>query len=165
MNKITTEEAMQILKERVRIDREIRETTVEGGQGSKDYDEFCERECVAIETAINEIERQNTNNEIVFRQIIELKPQRVCCKKMIVKIAKTASEQYILEDFQSYGGCKGNLLAIGKLIQGLPLVTIIEVLLGNQCGDKGTSCADQLAIGLQAFLNTKQGGVNNESKE
>lgn len=165
MNKITTDEAIEILKERVEIDRKIRETDVEGSQGSKDYNDFCERECVAMETVIEEVEKIKQEREIVFRQIIELKPQKVCCKRMIVKIAKTASDEYIVEDFQTYGGCKGNLLAIGKLIKNKTLIEIIELLLGNQCGDKGTSCTDQLAIGLQAFLNAKQGGINNENEE
>ena len=165
MNKITTDEAIEILKERVAIDRRIRETDVEGSQGSKDYDDFCERECVAMETVIEQIEKTKQNYEIVFRQVVELKPQKVCCKRMIVKIAKTSLDEYILEDFQTYGGCKGNLLAIGKLIKNRPLSEIINVLSGNQCGDRGTSCADQLALGLQAFLNTKQGGINNENEE
>ena len=113
----------------------------------------------------DKLEKIKQEREIVFRQIIELKPQKVCCKRMIVKIAKTASDEYIVEDFQTYGGCKGNLLAIGKLIKNKTLIEIIELLLGNQCGDKGTSCTDQLAIGLQAFLNAKQGGINNENEE
>ena len=165
MNKITLDEAIEILKERIQIDRQIRKKEVEGSQGSKDYDDFCETECIAMETVIKAAEQTQKSDEIIFRQIVELKPQKVCCRRMIVKIAKTASDEYILEDFQAYGGCKGNLSAINKLIQNKPLTEIINLLLGNKCGDKGTSCTDQLAIGLQAFLNSKQGGKQNEIEE
>ena len=42
-------------------------------------------------------------------------------------------------------GCNGNLKAIGKLVNGMTVEQIEGYLLGNQCGMKGTSCADQLA--------------------
>ncbi len=47
------------------------------------------------------------------------------------------------------GGCNGNLKAIGKLVDGMPADKIIELLKGNTCGLKGTSCADQLALALE----------------
>ena len=43
------------------------------------------------------------------------------------------------------GGCNGNLKAISKLVDGMTPQKISEILLGNLCGTKGTSCADQLA--------------------
>ncbi|MBQ7158800.1 MAG: TIGR03905 family TSCPD domain-containing protein [Treponema sp.] len=43
------------------------------------------------------------------------------------------------------GGCNGNLKAIGKLCEGMTAQEISDKLLGNQCGSRGTSCADQLA--------------------
>lgn len=43
------------------------------------------------------------------------------------------------------GGCNGNLKAIAKLCEGMAAEKISEILLGNLCGSKGTSCADQLA--------------------
>lgn len=43
------------------------------------------------------------------------------------------------------GGCNGNLKAIAKLVEGLTVEQIEEKLLGNTCGFKNTSCADQLA--------------------
>ncbi len=43
------------------------------------------------------------------------------------------------------GGCNGNLKAIAKLCEGKPASYINEVLKGNLCGRKPTSCADQLA--------------------
>ncbi len=43
------------------------------------------------------------------------------------------------------GGCPGNLNAVSKLLEGQSVSYIEEKLLGNQCGMRGTSCADQLA--------------------
>lgn len=43
------------------------------------------------------------------------------------------------------GGCNGNLKAIAKLCEGMKAEEINEKLLGNLCGKKPTSCADQLA--------------------
>lgn len=43
------------------------------------------------------------------------------------------------------GGCNGNLKAIAKLVEGMAVEEIEEKLLGNTCGFKNTSCADQLA--------------------
>ena len=43
------------------------------------------------------------------------------------------------------GGCNGNLKAVAKLCEGMTAKEISEKLLGNTCGTRGTSCADQLA--------------------
>ncbi|MBR4377953.1 MAG: TIGR03905 family TSCPD domain-containing protein [Bacilli bacterium] len=52
-----------------------------------------------------------------------------------------------------YGGCNGNLKAISKLVNGWTVEKIEQYLLGNLCGMKGTSCADQLAKGVRAAYN------------
>ena len=43
------------------------------------------------------------------------------------------------------GGCNGNLKAISKLVDGWSVDKIEQALLGNTCGGRSTSCADQLA--------------------
>ena len=50
------------------------------------------------------------------------------------------------------GGCNGNLKAIGKLVEGMDAKSVIDILKGNRCGFKSTSCADQLAIALEEAL-------------
>ena len=50
-----------------------------------------------------------------------------------------------ISNIQFYGGCNGNLKAISKLVDGWTVEQIEEKLLGNTCGRKPTSCADQLA--------------------
>lgn len=50
-----------------------------------------------------------------------------------------------ISNIQFYGGCNGNLKAISKLVDGWTVEQIEDKLLGNTCGRKPTSCADQLA--------------------
>ena len=49
-------------------------------------------------------------------------------------------------------GCNGNLKAIGKLVEGMDANKVVEILLGNTCGVRNTSCADQLAKALKENL-------------
>ena len=51
------------------------------------------------------------------------------------------------------GGCNGNLKAIAKLIDGWTVQQIEDKLLGNTCGHKPTSCADQLAKAVRLALD------------
>lgn len=54
-------------------------------------------------------------------------------------------ENGVVTDVSFLGGCNGNLKAIAKLVDGMTVEQIEEKLLGNTCGFKNTSCADQLA--------------------
>ena len=47
------------------------------------------------------------------------------------------------------GGCNGNLKAISKLVDGMTVEQIEEKLKGNTCGNRLTSCADQLACAVR----------------
>lgn len=51
------------------------------------------------------------------------------------------------------GGCNGNLKAISKLVDGMTVDEIEGKLLGNTCGLKPTSCADQLARAVRKAYN------------
>ena len=57
-----------------------------------------------------------------------------------------------IHDVKFFGGCPGNLTAISKLVEGADVQQTIDLLKGNDCGGKGTSCADQLAIALELAL-------------
>ncbi|MBQ9002541.1 MAG: TSCPD domain-containing protein, partial [Eggerthellaceae bacterium] len=45
--------------------------------------------------------------------------------------------------------CNGNLKAIAKLVEGQPADKVADLLEGNTCGARPTSCADQLAKALR----------------
>lgn len=51
----------------------------------------------------------------------------------------------VISNVEFIGGCNGNLKAISKLVDGYTVEQIESKLLGNTCGFKPTSCADQLA--------------------
>ena len=55
----------------------------------------------------------------------------------------------VITNIVFYGGCNGNLKAISKLVDGWTVEKIEQYLLGNLCGMRGTSCADQLAKGVR----------------
>ncbi len=71
----------------------------------------------------------------------------VCSKQITFDI-----EDGKVKNVVFYGGCNGNLKAIGKLVEGKSAEEINEILAGNTCGFKGTSCADQLAKAVMEAL-------------
>lgn len=62
----------------------------------------------------------------------------------------------IITNIKFLGGCPGNLNAISKLLDGKTVQYIEEKLLGNLCGNRGTSCADQLAIAVRKAYEETQ---------
>ena len=75
-------------------------------------------------------------------------PQRVCSKQITFDL----DEQNKLHNVKFLGGCPGNLLAIGKLVEGQDAEKIASILKGNDCGGRGTSCGDQLSIAIETAL-------------
>ena len=59
-------------------------------------------------------------------------------------------EDNIVRNIRFDGGCNGNLKAIARLVDGWTVDEIEAKLLGNRCGLKATSCADQLARAVRA---------------
>jgi len=78
---------------------------------------------------------------------INYKPKGVCSKLMEIEV-----EDGIVRDLKITGGCQGNLTAITKLVEGMPVEAVIARLEGISCGFKKTSCPDQLAAALKAAL-------------
>ncbi len=73
--------------------------------------------------------------------------KNVCAKTIEFEI-----EDGKLKSLSFDGGCPGNLIAISKLGKGMKTEEIIEKLSGIKCGNKDTSCADQLAKALKETL-------------
>ncbi|MBP5251572.1 MAG: TIGR03905 family TSCPD domain-containing protein [Treponema sp.] len=59
-------------------------------------------------------------------------------------------EENCIHNISFEGGCNGNLKAVSKLCEGMKAEEIVSKLLGNMCGTRGTSCADQLAKAVQS---------------
>lgn len=64
----------------------------------------------------------------------------------------------IITNIKFTGGCNGNLKAISKLVDGWTVEQIEEKLLGNTCGFRQTSCADQLAKAVRQAYDEELAG-------
>ena len=78
-------------------------------------------------------------------------PRGVCAKKIHFEL-----EDGLLRRLSVQGGCPGNLLGLARLAEGRPARELIGLLTGLTCGDKETSCPDQLARALERTLARAQ---------
>lgn len=75
-------------------------------------------------------------------------PKGVCSKQIDYDI----DDDGTIHDLKFSGGCNGNLKAIGRLLEGSDARKAADILRGNDCGSRGTSCADQLSRSIdEAF--------------
>lgn len=86
---------------------------------------------------------ENNNNT----NIINYATKSVCSKNI-----KFELENGIVKNVYFQGGCDGNLKGISSLVEGLPATSVIEKLKGLKCGQRPTSCPDQLATALENAL-------------
>lgn len=97
-------------------------------------------------------------NELYVEQILldgsiqyKFTPINVCSKLMYL----TVSKDNVLVEVEIIGGCDGNRKAVARLVQGLTLQQVIDKVRGITCGNKSTSCADQLAVACELIMNVK----------
>lgn len=58
-------------------------------------------------------------------------------------------EDGVVKNVQFYGGCSGNTQGVAALVKGMKVDDAISRLKGIDCGGRGTSCPDQLALALE----------------
>ncbi len=73
----------------------------------------------------------------------------VCSDSILVNV-----ENGKIAEVQFNGGCPGSLTAVSKLVVGMTPQQAIDILGGTRCGGKSTSCPDQLARALKAYLKS-----------
>lgn len=78
-------------------------------------------------------------------------PQGTCSRLIEIRI-----ENGTIADVRFTGGCNGNLQGIAALVKGQTPSAVIERLRGIRCGNKHTSCPDQLATALASATSDKQ---------
>ena len=78
-------------------------------------------------------------------------PNGVCARRISFDL-----ENGVVSNVEFQGGCNGNLKAIARLVEGKNAEEIGEILAGNTCGMKSTSCADQLAKALKAAVASEK---------
>ena len=73
-------------------------------------------------------------------------PKGVCSIKMVFNI-----DGDIIKKLKIIGGCPGNTVGVSKLVEGKSIDEVINLLKGIPCGNKGTSCPDQISIALKEY--------------
>lgn len=71
------------------------------------------------------------------------------------EVSFAIDEKNRIHNVSFLGGCPGNLVAISKLVEGADASHVATLLKNNDCGGKGTSCADQLSRAITAALAQK----------
>ena len=79
-------------------------------------------------------------------ETIEYRPIGVCSSKIFIDI-----ENDIIKDVRVIGGCPGNSLGIRHLVKDRNIDEIITKLEGIRCGNKSTSCPDQIVKALKEY--------------
>lgn len=77
-------------------------------------------------------------------------PRDICPEEIIVILHGDT-----VEDVEFIGGCDGNLKALSRLVKGMKVEPLAQLLGGLTCEDRGTSCGDQLAKALRAATENK----------
>ena len=57
----------------------------------------------------------------------------------------------IVTSCEFIGGCMGNTQGVARLVVGRSVDDVIKTLEGINCGNRGTSCPDQLAKALKEY--------------
>ncbi|MCD8032227.1 MAG: TIGR03905 family TSCPD domain-containing protein [Bacteroides sp.] len=73
------------------------------------------------------------------------KPQGTCSQVIEVSV----DDNHIIEKVVFWGGCNGNLQGISRLVTGLSPQEVLARLEGVRCGNRSTSCPDQLCKALR----------------
>lgn len=77
-------------------------------------------------------------------------PRGVCSREMEIEM-----DGDIIKDVKIVGGCAGNTVGVSRLVEGMHIDEAIKRMKGIPCGNKGTSCPDQLAIALEQIKNKR----------
>lgn len=78
---------------------------------------------------------------------VNYKTQGTCSREINITV-----EDGIVMDVEFIGGCNGNLKGISRLVKGMKVEDVIAKVEGTTCGNKSTSCPDQLAQALKQTL-------------
>ena len=62
----------------------------------------------------------------------------------------------IVTSCEFIGGCMGNTQGVARLVVGRSVDDVIKTLEVINCGNRGTSCPDQLAQALKAYKASHQ---------
>lgn len=85
-------------------------------------------------------------------RIVEYQPEGVCSILIHIEV----DSNNVIQNSYFVGGCSGNTKGVCLLLKGMTVDEAISRLSGVKCGNKPTSCPDQLAKALVLFKETKK---------
>jgi uncharacterized protein (TIGR03905 family) len=85
-------------------------------------------------------------------EVFKFTPRGVCSREIEIGIADDGET---IESVHFHGGCSGNTSGLASLCSGMKICDVIKKLDGITCGQKKTSCPNELASALKAFLKSK----------
>ena len=85
-------------------------------------------------------------------RIVEYQPEGVCSRLIHIEV----DSNNVIQNSYFVGGCSGNTKGVCLLLKGMTVDEAISRLSGVKCGNKPTSCPDQLAKALVLFKETKK---------
>ncbi len=77
---------------------------------------------------------------------------RTCSREINFEV----DDNNIVTSCEFIGGCMGNTQGVARLVVGRNVDDVIKTLEGINCGNRGTSCPDQLAQALKAYKASHQ---------
>lgn len=85
-------------------------------------------------------------------RIVEYQPEGVCSRLIHIEV----DSNNIIQNAYFVGGCSGNTKGLCLLLKGMAIDDAIGRLSGVKCGNKPTSCPDQLTKALVLFKETQK---------
>jgi uncharacterized protein (TIGR03905 family) len=91
------------------------------------------------------INNEKNQKEMITKEITFI-PEGVCSKQIDISVVNDT-----IRSVQFTKGCPGNTQAVSRLVEGMQIDDAIAKIDGILCGEKGTSCPDQLAKALKSM--------------
>jgi uncharacterized protein (TIGR03905 family) len=82
------------------------------------------------------------------KDYITYKFDGTCCKGMTILIKDNK-----INDIEFIGGCIGNLIGVRALVIDMNIAEVIKKFDGLPCGNKSTSCPNEIAKCLKEYRN------------
>jgi uncharacterized protein (TIGR03905 family) len=81
----------------------------------------------------------------------EYKTRGVCSQRIMFDL-----DGNVVHNVEFVGGCNGNLKGISTLVDGMTVEDIETKIKGTACGNRPTSCPDQLATAVRLAYDSAE---------
>jgi uncharacterized protein (TIGR03905 family) len=87
---------------------------------------------------------------VIFIKTYSYQTKGTCSRQIEIEL-----DGDTIQSVKFRGGCAGNTAGIEKIVSGMKAQDVIKKFSGIQCGNRPTSCPDQLAIALTEALEKR----------